>query len=54
VHVLDVTDAFCDEKRCYQVIGSTLAYHDFNHMSDTMNLSLASRLAAVVGAISVG
>jgi peptidoglycan/LPS O-acetylase OafA/YrhL len=54
VHVLDVTDAFCDGTRCFQVVGSTLAYHDFNHMTETMNLSLAPRLAAAVAAISVG
>jgi peptidoglycan/LPS O-acetylase OafA/YrhL len=54
VHVLDVTDVFCDKSRCYQVIGSTLAYHDYNHLTDTMDLSLAPRLDAAVDKMAIG
>ena len=31
--VVDMTDVFCDARRCYPVIGGALAYKDSNHLT---------------------
>jgi len=36
VSTFDATSVFCHGGRCYQVIGSTLAYRDFNHLTAAM------------------
>lgn len=46
VHVLDNTSLYCDARRCHQVIGSTLAYRDSNHLTLKMVSSLTARLGA--------
>jgi len=32
-HVIDMTDLFCDARRCFPVIGGALAYKDSNHLT---------------------
>lgn len=44
VHVLDFTEDFCDDQRCYQVVGATLAYRDGNHLTAEMVTRLKPRL----------
>lgn len=48
VHLLDVTSVFCQNARCFQVVGHTLAYRDINHLTTEMARQLAPE---VVGAI---
>jgi peptidoglycan/LPS O-acetylase OafA/YrhL len=44
VHSLDLTDEFCSNGRCNQVVGSTLAYRDNNHLTHEMITALAPKL----------
>ena len=44
VTYLDVSDAFCDEDRCYAVIGDVVVYADNNHISGSYALSLMGYL----------
>jgi hypothetical protein len=50
--LVDLTDAICDEQRCYPVIGNVMAYRDSDHVSatfaQTMGALLAERLLAAV------
>ncbi|TWH74203.1 acyltransferase family protein [Modestobacter roseus] len=48
VSVLDLTDAFCDEKTCHSVIGGTVVYFDGSHLSATFSRSLGQLIAARV------
>jgi hypothetical protein len=50
VNVLDNTKVFCDRRRCHQVVGSTLAYRDNNHLTIEMVDRLESRLGQAVDA----
>jgi peptidoglycan/LPS O-acetylase OafA/YrhL len=43
VHVVDLTDHFCNRRTCPGVIGNVLVYRD-NHLTDTFALSLAPAL----------
>ena len=38
---VDLTDYYCDRKRCYPVIGGVLVYADGNHQSPQWNQTLA-------------
>jgi peptidoglycan/LPS O-acetylase OafA/YrhL len=53
VHLVDLTDSFCDERRCPAVIGNVLVYADSNHMTPTFARTLVpalrDRLTAVLG-----
>ena len=42
--VIDLTDAFCDERMCPAVIGDTLVYSDEHHLTATFSLQLAPLL----------
>jgi hypothetical protein len=33
VELLDLSDHFCDESRCYAVIGGMNVYYDFDHLN---------------------
>jgi hypothetical protein len=33
VRLIDLSDRFCDERRCYAVIGGALVHHDRTHMT---------------------
>ncbi|MCW2494255.1 acyltransferase family protein [Jatrophihabitans sp.] len=45
VSTVDFTKVFCHGGRCYQVVGSTLAYRDYNHLTIEMVLRLEPELA---------
>jgi peptidoglycan/LPS O-acetylase OafA/YrhL len=45
VSTIDFTSVFCHGGRCYQVIGPTIAYRDFNHLTSEMVLRLEPALA---------
>lgn len=42
--VIDLTDAFCDERVCPAIIGDTLVYSDEHHLTATFSLQLAPLL----------
>lgn len=44
VTYLDLSDAYCDDTRCYGVIGDTVVYADNNHISGSYALSLMNYL----------
>lgn len=41
---LDMSDFFCDQKRCYPVVGEVLVYQDGNHQTPQFNRTLAPYL----------
>ncbi|HZW45393.1 MAG TPA: acyltransferase family protein [Dermatophilaceae bacterium] len=44
VNLVDLSDYFCDDSRCYAVIGGASVYYDYDHMSLQFSASLASPL----------
>ena len=44
VHLVDLTDAFCDSRWCPAVIGNVLVYADSNHMTPTFARTLVPEL----------
>jgi peptidoglycan/LPS O-acetylase OafA/YrhL len=50
VSLIDLTDYFCDEQRCYAVIGNVAVYYDANHMNLEFARSLTPMLAGALGA----
>ena len=44
VNLVDLSDYFCDARRCYAVIGGASIYYDYDHMSLQFSASLASAL----------
>jgi hypothetical protein len=44
VNLVDLSDYFCDGKRCYAVIGGASVYYDYDHMSNQFSASLAAPL----------
>ena len=51
VDLIDLTDHFCDESTCYAVIGGSLVYYDYNHISAQFSRSLAPFLLERLSAI---
>ncbi|MDT7723773.1 MAG: hypothetical protein QOI21_349 [Actinomycetota bacterium] len=49
VKYLDVTDYFCDQAKCYGVIGNVVVYFDANHLNLVFSRSLRPMIAAVAG-----
>ena len=49
VGVVDLTDYFCDAKKCYAVVGNVVVYFDQNHLNLEFARSLEPMLAAAVG-----
>lgn len=41
---IDLSDLFCDQKRCYPVVGGVLVYQDGNHQTAQFNRTLAPYL----------
>ena len=41
VNLVDLSDYFCDARRCYAVIGGASVYYDYDHMSAQFGASLA-------------
>ncbi|MGY1715100.1 acyltransferase family protein [Geodermatophilus sp. SYSU D01106] len=46
VSVLDLTDAFCDERACHELIGGVVVYFDGSHLTATFSRSLGQFVAA--------
>jgi hypothetical protein len=44
VNLVDLSDYFCDARRCYAVIGAASVYYDYDHMSMQFSSTLASAL----------
>ena len=44
VNLVDLSDYFCDSKRCYAVIGGASVYYDYDHMSNQFSATLAAPL----------
>jgi SGNH domain (fused to AT3 domains) len=40
VRLIDLTDRFCDDRRCYPVIGGALVHHDRTHMTSAFGATL--------------
>ena len=53
VQLIDLTDRYCDEERCYPVVGDVLVYRDFGHLSAEYSLllipTLLERYEALLG-----
>jgi hypothetical protein len=49
VSVIDLTDYFCDEQKCYSVIGNVAVYYDQNHLNSEFSRSLAPMIAKALG-----
>jgi peptidoglycan/LPS O-acetylase OafA/YrhL len=49
IGMVDLTDHFCDEQRCYAAVGGAIVYHDFNHMTAQFSRSLAPFLLESIG-----
>ena len=45
VSVMDLTDAFCDERACHAVIGGVVVYFDGSHLTATFSRSLGQFMA---------
>jgi len=44
VNLVDLSDYFCDAKKCYAVIGGASVYYDYDHMSLQFSTTLAPAL----------
>jgi len=44
VNLVDLSDYFCDARRCYAVIGGASVYYDYDHMSAQFGATLAPAL----------
>jgi hypothetical protein len=49
--VIDVTENFCDQERCYAAVGGVVAYWDNSHLTESMIDSLAPIIARDLAAI---
>jgi hypothetical protein len=48
VSIVDLTDYFCDDRKCYSVIGNVVVYFDPNHVNMEYSRSLTPILAAAI------
>ncbi|TDC54398.1 acyltransferase [Jiangella ureilytica] len=46
VHLLDLTDRFCDDDHCYPVVGGVIVYRDYSHLTREYAAALAPELGA--------
>jgi hypothetical protein len=46
VHLIDLTDRFCDATTCYPVVGDMIVYRDYSHLSGEYATALVPYLAA--------
>jgi hypothetical protein len=49
VTVVDLTRNFCDEERCYAVVGNVAVYFDHDHLNLEFSRSLKPMIAEAVG-----
>jgi peptidoglycan/LPS O-acetylase OafA/YrhL len=45
VHLIDLSDRFCDETLCYPVVGDVVVYRDYSHISAEYSIALLPYLA---------
>jgi hypothetical protein len=50
IPVIDLTDAFCDDTVCRAVVGSTIVYRDYSHLSQEYSAALAPLLGRAIDA----
>jgi hypothetical protein len=48
VHLVDLTDQFCDAQVCYPVVGDVIVYCDYSHLAVDYSLALVPYLASVL------
>jgi hypothetical protein len=48
VSIVDLTDYFCDDRKCYSVIGNVVVYFDPNHVNMEYSRSLTPILAEAI------
>ena len=48
IHLVDLTDQFCDAQVCYPVVGDLIVYRDYSHIAVDYSLALVPYLDAVV------
>ncbi|HEX8122337.1 MAG TPA: SGNH hydrolase domain-containing protein [Solirubrobacteraceae bacterium] len=53
VHLVDMTDYFCDARRCFPVVGGVLTHKDQGHITAAFGRSLAPFLAARLSALGL-
>ncbi len=46
---MDLTDYFCDERRCYAVVGNVAVYFDANHLNREFSRTLKPMIADALG-----
>jgi hypothetical protein len=49
VTLVDLTDYFCDERRCYAVVGNVAVYFDSDHLNLEFSRSLKPMLVDALG-----
>jgi peptidoglycan/LPS O-acetylase OafA/YrhL len=49
VTLVDMTDYFCDDRRCYAVVGGVAVYYDHDHMNLEFSRSMKPMLAEAAG-----
>jgi peptidoglycan/LPS O-acetylase OafA/YrhL len=49
VHLIDLTDYFCDHQRCYGVVGKVTVYYDANHLNGEFSETLKPMIADALG-----
>lgn len=48
VHLIDVTDIFCNEEKCYSTSNGYPLFHDFDHLSQTGNKVLVNHFLNIL------
>jgi hypothetical protein len=49
VHLVDLTDQFCDDETCYAVVGGVVVYRDYSHLSQEYSTLLGPYLSRALG-----
>jgi hypothetical protein len=49
IQLVDLTDHFCDEHRCYATVGGAIVYYDFDHLTGQFARTLAPFLLEELG-----
>lgn len=49
VKLVDLTDRFCDDERCFSVVGGALVHHDHTHMTTAFGATLAPFILRALG-----
>lgn len=46
---MDLTNFFCDDHRCYGVVGNVVVYYDADHLNREFSRTLKPMIAEVLG-----